>query len=183
MKRPFTIPLVCFLPALLFWTGCVGTDTPTGLSVEGEIDLAVAAAKKPAPSLSSTIDYVFVGHHGIFDSDGRRLVWDGEIHGDIEGQMLWWFVPGGGPPNMPDAAHVSFYEARWEIWDGDALLLAGNSAGTTARPPGKDGIWRGKGIVTEASAGFEDWNGRHVYEGGNVNWVFPYSGEGIFRIN
>ncbi len=183
MKRPFTMLLVCSLPALLFWTGCEVADTPTGLSVEGQIDLAKAAAKKPAPSLRSTIDYWFVGHLGETDSEGRLRVWDGEIHGDIEGQMVWWFVPGGGPPNMPDAAHVSFYEARWEIWDGDALLLAGNSAGSTALPPGKDGIWRGNGIVTEAGAGFEDWNGRHVREGGNVDWDFPYSGQGIFRIN
>ncbi len=150
--------------------------------------VAAAAAIKPAPSLRSTIDYVFVGHLGIFDPEGRRLVWEGEFHGDIEGHGLWWFVRGGGPPNMPDAAHVSFYEARWEIWDGDDLLLAGESAGTTAlnrtEPrPDKDGIWRGQGIVTEANAPFEDWNGRHVYEGGNVNWDFPYSGQGIFRIN
>ncbi len=150
--------------------------------VEPEFDLAVAAVK-PAPSLSSTIEYVFVGHLGTFDPEGRLLVWDGGIHGDIEGQMLWWFVPAGGPPNMPVAAHVSFYEARWEILDDDDLLLAGDSTGTTARPPGKDGIWRGTGIVTEAYGEFEDWNGRQTYEGGNVNWDFPYSGEGIFRIN
>jgi hypothetical protein len=156
-----------------------------GQPVEPELDLVVAAAVKPAPSLSSTIVYWFVGHHGIFDAEGRLLVWEAEIHGDIEGQALWWFDLTGGPPNMPDAAHVSFYEARWEIWDDDALLLAGNSAGTTATPkrPVKDGIWRGKGIVTEAGVGFEDWDGRRVYEGGNVNWDFPYTGEGIFRIN
>ncbi len=140
-------------------------------------------AAKPAPSLRCTIDYVFVGHLGVTDAEGRLLVWEGNIHGDIEGQILYWFVPAGGPPNMPDWAHVSFYEARWEIWDGEVLLLAGDSAGTTASPPGKDGIWRGNGIVTEAYGEFEDWIGRQTYEGGNVNWDFPYSGEGIFRIN
>lgn len=169
-----------FLPILAFAFAC-SDSTPVGPPVEGEIDFAVAP--KPAPSLSNTIEYVFVGHHGEIDAEGRLLVWDGQIHGDVEGQILWWFVLGGGPPNMPDEAHVSFYEARWEIWDGDALLLAGNSGGTTARPPGKDGIWRGKGVVTEASGAFEDWNGRQIYEGGNVDWAFPYSGQGIFRIN
>jgi len=63
------------------------------------------------------------------------------------------------------------------------LLLTGDSTGTTATPPGKDGIWRGEGIVTDAYGEFEDWIGRQTYEGGNVNWDFPYSGEGIFRIN
>ena len=140
-------------------------------------------AIKPDPSLRCTIDYVFVGHLGTVDAEGRLLVWDGEIHEDIEGRILWWIVPEGGPPNMPVWAHVSFYEARWEILDGDDLLLAGDSAGKTATPPGKDGIWRGNGIVTEASAGFEDWIGRQTHEGGNVNWEFPYSGSGIFRIN
>jgi hypothetical protein len=126
---------------------------------------------------------VFVGHHGIFDGEGRLLVWEGTISGDIEGEILYWFDLSGGPPNMPETAYSSFYEARWEIWDGDDLLLAGESAGQTATPPGKDGIWRGKGIVTEAYGDFADWIGRQVYEGGNVNWAFPYSGSGIFRIN
>ena len=155
-------------------------------------DGAAAQAKKPAPSLTCTIECWFVGHLGIFDPEGRLLVWDGEIHGDIEGRILWWFVLDGGPP-IPDTAHVSFYEARWEIFDEEAdpevdpPLLAGDSAGTTAKPPGKDGIWRGNGKVTEASAGFEDWIGRQVYEGGSVTWVIPgvlpLDGEGIFSIN
>lgn len=140
-------------------------------------------AAKPAPSLTNTIDYNFVGHLGIIDTEGRLLVWVGTISGDINGAMKWWFVPLGGPPNMPVEAHVRFYEARWEIWDGFDLLLAGESAGSTATPPGKDGIWRGNGIVTEAYGDFEDWNGRPISEGGNVDWAFPYSGSGIFRIN
>jgi hypothetical protein len=139
-------------------------------------------AKKPVPSLTGTIECWFVGHLGILDTEGRLLVWDGEIHGDIEGQILWWFVIDGGPP-MPETAHVSFYEARWEILDGADLLLAGDSSGTTAKPPGKDGIWRGNGIVTEAYGEFEDWIGRQEYEAGSVYWDFPYSGDGIFRVN
>ena len=105
------------------------------------------------------------------------------IDGDIEGQILWWFVL--VPPHVPEQAHVGFYEARWEIWDGDDLLLAGESAGTTAMPKDKDGIWRGKGIVTETPVElYEDWIGRHVYESGSVVWLpFPFTGEGIFRIN
>jgi len=47
----------------------------------------------------------------------------------------------------------------------------------------KDGIWRGNGVVTEAYGAFEDWNGRRTFEGGPVNWTFPFSGEGMFRIN
>ena len=149
---------------------------------ELEANMAVVA-KKPMPLLRNTIEYSFVGHLGEVDGEGRLKVWDGQIHGDIEGDIYWWFVLGGGPPNMPDAAHSSFYEARWEVWVGGALVLAGNSSGQTASPRGKDGIWRGNGIVTETSAGFDGWMGRHTYEGGNVNWTFPYSGEGIFRIN
>lgn len=146
------------------------------------VPAGIAQAKKPAPTLACTITYDFVGHYGIFDDEERLLVWHGEIHEDIEGVILWWFVLEGGP-TIPDTAHVSFYEARWEILDGDDLLLAGDSSGTTAKPPGTDSIWRGNGIVTEAYGEFEDWNGRQTYEGGNVNWDFPYSGEGIFRIN
>jgi hypothetical protein len=141
----------------------------------------MAQAKKPAPSLQCTITYDFVGHLETPDADGIWLVWSGAIHGDIEGVIFWWFDLTAGR----ETGNVSHYVARWEIWDGvDAeLLLAGNSAGTTATPPGKDGIWRGKGIVTEAYGEFEDWIGRPSYESGNVNWDFPYSGEGTFRIN
>ena len=168
------------LPALALALGCADSALLEP-SLEVEPDLAVV--RKPAPSLDNTITYTFTGHLGTFDAQGRLLVWIGDIQGDIEGQMKWWFVLGGGPPNMPDAAHVGHYEARWEIWDGGDLLLAGNSAGTTAQPKGKDGIWRGKGVVTEVSAGFEGWDGRPMFEGGNVNWTFPYSGQGMFKIN
>jgi len=147
------------------------------------VDHDVVWAKKPAPSLRCEIDYVFVGHLGIVDGEGRLLVWDGTISGDIEGELLYWIYPEGGPPNMPDTANVMFYEARWEIWDGVDLLLAGESAGHTAYPPGKDGIWRGNGIVTEANGDFADWIGRKMHEGGNVNLDFPFSGSGFFRIN
>ncbi len=147
------------------------------------VDHDAVWAKKPAPSLTSTIDYWLVAPLGETDGEGRLLVWDGTISGDIEGEIKYWFYPEGGPPNMPETAQVLFYEARWEIWDGGDLLLAGESAGQTATPPGKDGIWRGKGIVTEANGDFADWIGRQTYEGGNVNWDFPWSGSGIFRIN
>jgi hypothetical protein len=169
------------VPALLLATACT-SDALLDPVVEVEANPEVFA-KKTAPSLQNTIEYVFAGHLQTFDAQGRLLVWVGDIDGDIQGEMKWWSVLGGGPPNMPEAAHVGHYEARWEIWDGATLLLAGNSAGSTAQPPGKDGIWRGKGKVTETGAGFEEWNGRSIFEGGNVDWAFPYSGEGMFRIN
>ncbi len=149
------------------------------------VPTGMVQAQKSAPSLTGTINYWLVAHLGQFDAEGRLLVWEGTITGDIEGVMKWWFVLGGGPPNMPGTAHVSFYEARWEIFDsaGD-LVLAGESAGVTARPPGKDGIWTGNGKVTEAYGDFEDWNGRQSYESGSVIWApFPFYGTGIFRIN
>jgi hypothetical protein len=143
-------------------------------------------AKKPAPSLTGTITYVFVGADDppTVDDEGRLLCWDGEIHGDIEGVILWWF----DMDCMVSTGNVSHYVARWEIYDlANNLLLAGDSAGTTTKPPEKDGIWRGNGIVTEAYGEFEDWIDRHVYEGGSVTWVIPgvlpLDGEGIFSIN
>lgn len=170
------------LPFLALALAC-GDSTVLEPVLDGGLQPLQSRMAKPAPSLRNTIDYVFVGHLGQFDDAGRRLVWDGTIDGDIEGDILWWFVPGGGPPNKPDAAHVSFYEARWEIWEDGTLLLAGNSSGTTAQPKKKDGIWRGNGVVTEAYGDYAAWNGRRIFEGGNVDWVFPYSGQGIFRIN
>lgn len=154
-----------------------------------ETDQAAALlAKKPAAALNCTIQYWLVAPLGEVDSEGRLNVWDATIQGDINGHMEWWFYPQGGPPNLPAEAHVGFYKARWEIWDSpdkNTLMLAGESEGTTAQPqrPVKDGIWRGQGVVTETGLGYEAWMDRHTFEGGNVNWVFPFSGEGIFRIN
>jgi hypothetical protein len=160
-----TIPVLAL--ALLFVLGTVLADD----------------AVKPAPSLNCTLECEYVAHLGIFDTEGRLLVWDGPLYGDIEGRIRWWFVLGAGPPNMPGKQQVKFYEARWEILDDDEnLLLAGNSSGTTATPGEKDGIWRGNGIVTEAYLGFEDWIGCRIYESGTVYW-YPLSGDGIFRIN
>lgn len=177
----YILPFLCIGLALVY-IGC-SENNPAAPDVTQTVQ-APASLAKPAPQLECTIVYWLAGPPWIYDSEGRRWVWDGEIHGDIEGQIKWWFVPGGGPPNMPPAAHVSFYEARWEIWDGEDLLLAGNSSGTTAWPDGKDGIWRGNGVVTEGSAEYEGWVGRRIFEGGNVSSnPLPLHGQGIFRLN
>jgi hypothetical protein len=41
---------------------------------------------------------------------------------------------------MTNAEYVAFYEARWVIWNSGetVLLLTGESAGGTAKPPGRD---------------------------------------------
>ena len=177
MKKLITIKSISVLTmALLLVLGTVLAD-----------DTAIRA-KKPAPSLICAIDYEFVGHlqeiPDDLDEEGRLLVWIGEIHGDIEGVILWWFDLTGSR----DTGVVKHYVAKWEIYDlEDNVLLVGDSTGTTATPPGKDGIWRGNGIVTEAYGEFEDWIGRKTYEGGSVTWVIPgllpFGGEGIFGIN
>lgn len=174
------LPLYCIM-GFFALSGCT-SEFPT--AADETVTTTEVLDKKPANALDCTIDYVLARHLGIFDSEGRILAWDGTIHGDLEGRVLWWFVPGGGPPNTPDAAHVGFYEARWEVWIGDDLVLAGESAGSTALPPDKDGIWRGNGVVTEAGEGFEAWLGRQVKEGGSVVFdQFPFYGEGFLRVN
>lgn len=151
------------------------------LVILGSVLAADAATTAPS-ALECTIGVDFVGHLGTTDDEGRLLAYDGEIHGDIEGRILWWL----DLAYSHDIGQISYYAARWEIYDStDNLILAGDDAGTTAKPPGEDGIWRGKGIVTEASAGFEDWIGRQLYEEGNVPWDeagLPKGGEGTFRI-
>lgn len=152
-----------------------------GLVVLGSV-LAGDAVTPPPSALTCTIRVDFVGHLGTTDDKGRLLAYDGEIHGDVEGRILWWL----DLTYSHDIGQVSYYAARWEIYDlAGNLILAGDDAGTTAKPLGEDGIWRGKGIVTEASAGFEDCIGLQVYEAGNVAWDeagLPKGGGGTFRI-
>jgi len=154
-------------------------------------DNTAKPAKKPAPSLTCTTTYDFVGADDppTVDDEGRLLCWVGEIHGDIEGVILWWF----DMDYFVSTGQVSHWIDRWEIFDDEANpfedlpLLAGDEEGTTTAPPGKDGIWRGNGIVTDASEEFEDWIGRPMHDGGSVTWeipgVLPLDGEGTFRIN
>ena len=139
-------------------------------------------AEKPAPSLTGTTEYDFVGHLGQFDSEGRLLCWEGPISGDINGVIQYWMPPG------TTTGQVGHWVARWEIWDGEGevLLLAGDEEGTTTVRHGKNSVWRGNGIVTEASEEFEDWIGRQVHDGGHFTWAapgLPDSGTGTFRVN
>jgi hypothetical protein len=133
-----------------------------------------------AKKLTSQIDYTLVPNPKPTDDEGRVLVWEGTIQGDINGTMLWWFeaLPPASQPPFPGGS-VAYYAARWEIWDewGDKLLLAGESAGKTVFPaefPAEAGIWDGHGVVTEARKGYNPLKRRHIYETGPV--ILPEGG-------
>ncbi len=143
-----------------------------------------AQAKKPAPSLTGTTEYIFVGLDGIVDAEGRPLVWEGPISGDIEGIIRWYAA---GP--MSATGQASHYVDRFEIWNvaETELLLAGDEAGTTTARHGKNSNWRTNGTVTEAYGEFEGWLGRKNHAEGHFTWVIPgilpLEGVGTFRIN
>ena len=141
----------------------------------------------PDGRLTSQIDYEFVGHHNIWDEEGRLLVWQGTIEGDIAGEMRWWFEipsPVIAPPYT--GGRAAFYAARWEIWNAGELLLAGDSAGKTVFPDAADGFWDGHGVVTKAGRRFNALKGRKIYETGPVilglNPPLTYTGTGMFLI-
>lgn len=144
--------------------------------------LADNVGVKPAPVLTGTTEYNFVGNLGIFDGEGRLLGWEGTISGDIEGIIQWWMVI-----PMATTGQVSHYDDLCVILDSEGeLLLAIDEAGSTTVRHGKNSIWRTNGTVTDASEEFEAWLGRHVHEGGNFTWAapgVPDHGVGIFRIN
>jgi hypothetical protein len=137
-----------------------------------------------AKQLTGRIDYQHVGHRGETDDQGRRLIWEGTIEGDLTGTMKWWFDASPPAPNTAyNGGRVAYYAGRWEIWDvHGTLLLAGESAGKTVLPKGEDGIWDGHGVVTEASGHFNALKGLRISETGPVLLgPFP-SGTGIFVI-
>jgi hypothetical protein len=137
-------------------------------------------AKKP---ISDSTEYDFVGHLGIFDSEGRLLAWKGTVSGDINGVIKWWMVL-----PMSYTGQASHYEDRFEIWNAaeTELLLAGDEAGTTTARHGKNSNWRTNGTVTEVGQGFEEWLGRQEHSEGHFTWAapgVPDHGTGTFRIN
>ncbi len=142
----------------------------------------------PNGKLTSQIDYLFVGHLGEFDDEGRLLVWEADIYGDINGTIKWWF---GLPP--VNGSPFAFYSARWEIWQDGQIVLAGESAGKTVFPDGlpplpgsPDGIWDGHGVVTEAKGKWSPLKGRKIYETGPVvigdTPPVSFYGAGMFQI-
>ena len=178
--------------AIIFF-GCSGDNPmapklnqsdPMAKELSQSDQVPTSLAKKPAPTLTGTTMYDFVGHLGNFDAEGRLLAWVGTINGeDIEGVIKWWMV-------LPfkETGQVTHYEDRFEIWNfaEDVLLLAGDEAGTTTARHGKNSNWRTNGIVTEAGPGFEDWIGRKNHAEGHFTWVepdWPDQGYGTFRVN
>jgi hypothetical protein len=139
-------------------------------------------AKKPAPTLTGTTEYNFVGHLGEV-VDGRLLAWVGTISGDINGVIKWWMVL---PTSLTGQAN--HYEDRFEIWNAGetVLLLAGDEAGTTTARHGKNSNWRTNGTVTEVGPGYEDWLGRQEHAEGHFTWAapgLPDYGYGTLRVN
>ena len=141
----------------------------------------------PGGPLTSEVVYHFVGHLEEVDDQGRLLVWEASIKGDVTGELKWWFVQPSPVSSTPYAGgRVDYYSARWEIRVDGELVLAGKSAGKTVWPEGVDGIWDGNGIVMEAQGDFSLLVGRKTYETGPViagsNPPISFSGTGMFMI-
>ena len=137
--------------------------------------------------LTGTLSYWFVGHRGQTDDQGRLLVWEAEVQGAFTGSMRWWFVnPSPVSEITFQGGRVTFYAARWELWENGELLLAGESAGKTDFRDGADGMWDGHGRVKEAAGKYEFLLGRSVYETGPViigsDPPKSYSGTGMFLV-
>lgn len=171
-SRAFAFPLA-MLCAALMW-GC-GDDEESSTAL---------GPGQPAPTLTGVTAYDFVGADDppAFDAEGRLLAWKGTISGDIEGVIEWWMVV-----PFEVTGQVTLWTDRWEIWNPaeTELLLAGEEAGTTTAHEGKNGIWRGTGVVTEASREFEAWIGRPTHDGGEFTWAapgLPDKGVGTFRV-
>lgn len=137
--------------------------------------------------LIGTLTYQFVGHLRQTDEAGRLLVWEAEVEGAFTGTMRWWFV-NPSPVNelTYQGGRLTFYAARWELWNNGELLLAGESAGKTNFRDGADGIWDGHGRVKEAAGKYQVLVGRSVYETGPViigsDPPKSYSGTGLFLV-
>ena len=143
-----------------------------------------AVPKKP---LTCQIVYWSVSHLEERDNEGWLLAWKATVSGDLTGELRYWFPE---TPPVPEVTYaggvVGYYLARWELWNGDELILAGESAGKTVIADGEDGIWDGHGVVMEANGDLSSLRDRKIYETGTV--VMPSdpsvtsTGTGMFLI-
>jgi hypothetical protein len=148
---------------------------------------AIAFADESDALLTGALDLAYAGNLEKTDDDGRLLVWEGGVGGDFGGTIRWWFIdPSPIVSTTYKGGTVNYYEARWEIWVDEELVLAGQSAGKTVTPDQSDGMWDGHGTVTEAYGKFARFKGRKVYETGPViygaNPPDSLTGTGMFQI-
>ena len=137
--------------------------------------------------LTCQIEYWSVGHLDERDDDGWLLAWKGNVSGDLTGELRYWFPES---PPVPEGTYsggkVGYYLARWELWNGEELILAGESAGKTVIPDGEDGIWDGHGIVMSTASDLSSLKGRKIYETGTVimpsDLAAPSTGAGMFLV-
>jgi hypothetical protein len=146
-----------------------------------------ASADDEKEQLVGKIDYRFVGHLEKSDNQGRLLVWQGTIEGDLNGEIRWWFERPTPVPNVEyTGGAISFYSAYWEILKDGKMVLAGQSAGKMVFPDNTDGIWDGNGVVTRADRDHRQFKGRKIAETGAVvtgsNPPVSFSGSGMFQV-
>jgi hypothetical protein len=154
MKSRLALFLAPVLVAALM-AGATRSTSPQAVAGEGVV--------------SARIDYYFVGDREQVDAEGRRLVFEASVEGDVSGTMTWWFVDPAPAPRVDyEGGYTDYYEARWEIRSNGSLLLAGESVGKTFALEGEEGIWDGHGVVTEGYGSFDHLVGRHYYETGPV---------------
>ena len=150
------------------------------------------AAEGVTPMLEMNMTYNFVLGYDFIpaapfagSSPEWALVWEGTIHGDVNGVIRTWveFTP---PNNLGSVG-------RWEIWDcepvypspdcdfdnPEQLIMAGYDAFGFVSPTD----WEGKGIVAYTNEHYDEWFGRRITDGGWVDFdTFPFYGEGPFVI-
>jgi hypothetical protein len=183
-SKAMRMKTVWILPCLLLMLAVTITADAVASSSMSQI----AGMNRPAEvghtkQITGRIDYQHVGSRGETDDQGRRLIWEGTIEGDLTGTMKWWFGQSPAPTTNYRHGRVAYYVGRWEIWDASGrLLVAGESAGKTVLPDGEDGIWDGHGVVTEAGGRLDVLKGRRISETGPVLLGPVPSGTGIFVI-
>lgn len=175
--------IILFFGIAMLYFGCADNNSLTpALSQDDQVTNSLD--KKPAPKLNCTTDYDFVAGLGIYDNQGRLLVWQGTTSGDINGIIKWWT----DMATMWYTGQASHYEDRFEIWNAEEtmLLLAGDEAGSTTARHGNNSNWRTNGTVTEGYGEYEDWLGCNTHAEGHFTWAapgVPDHGDGTFRIN
>jgi len=164
------IIVLLFAGIAVFYFGC-SDNSPSAPNVNHNDQVTARLDKKPAANLIGEMDLTFMPGW-----DGTITFEDGSVYG-----IRFFHLS----DKMTGVAY--HFGERWEIYDGQVVLMAGPDEGVSPGPKFPDPTkYVMNGYISEAYGDFADWLGSNVHMSGVITYDEsgnPLTAPGTFRVN